>query len=205
MKTTTRFCLFTVIVAAFFLFVSCDGIGSSKMNSESAVKRIVKAYEKNIDTNVYRPVSMSWMETEELSNNLVMLNFVLVDRDDNLYSQTIKVGGDYQGAYDIEDYKFSRTAEFDTTEWITIEDIDAALILSQYDDAISQIPDGYKFKSVGICYMDPERYGKGGTEFTINIIEKGKSKSVTGGSLVTNYYELQFLGNPDGTATFLED
>ena len=198
----------TLIVAVFGM-VSCESLGltAPAMDTEDAFKRIVESYEKNIDTNEYHPVELRWFETDKLSNELSYLNVTMISKEDNkTYTVSIKVGGDNQGAGSIEPSKSSRFNKytFDKTNWIRPSDINPTLHVKQVESAINQFSDEYSeytVKSIADFLIQlKNKTEEIETTFTVRVTKKGEATQRQGNRIVTNFYEQDFYGLPDGTA-----
>ena len=196
-----------ILLATAIGMISCESLGLSapKMDTEAAFKRVVEAYEKHIDTTKYHPVDFRWFEIDKLSNDLSYLNVTMISKeDDKAYSQSIKIGGDNQGAEELEPSKFSKYSKytFDKSNWIRPSDLNAELFLKQIEDAASQIPeDEYNIRSVSDFNVElHHKTGAIQNNFTFRVTKKGEAKEYRGKQVITNYYEVSFDGQADGTA-----
>lgn len=207
MKRLIFFCI-TLLGAASFTgcqMLEWTGLVPVHMDTDQANERIVSSVEKHFDADNYKLISVRWIEGRELKNNMEYLYLDMVGRDGQLYDQVIKVGGDYQGPKDIEESRSSETFDFDSVHGMKAEDIKPDVITAQYRAVKDFIPDGYKFKGIGWYDIRVNQdTGELQRKFTANITEKGKSTKLNSGSVVTDYYQLEFKGFEDGSVEYIE-
>ena len=186
--------------------VSCEKLGltAPKMDTAEAVQRVVDSFTENVDASKYRPIQIKWYELDKLSNELMFLNIESVSSEDNqVYTQSSKIAGDNQtvGEIELSKYKNRTTYDFEKLTWISASDINIDLIIKQIEDAKAQIPEEYAFKSVSEYTIEANQRTKElKSEFELRLTKKGESSEVRGRQIITNYYEVKFVGLPDGTA-----
>lgn len=200
--------IFTIsLLAAAITFAGCESIGlkTIKMDSEQSIERIAETIEKHVNTAEYKVISLNWYEREELSNSMEYMLAEMVGTDGSLYSQSFKVGGDYQGPGEVKESRSNRKYDFATMKYITPEDLKPAEVVGWIDEAKAGIPEEYQFESLSNYTMriDPQS-GEKTSDFTVRITEKGNKRSVEGRNIVTTYYELEFDVLADGTVV-MED
>ena len=205
MKMKLRISL--ILLATAIGMVSCESLGLSapKMDTEAAFKRVIESYEKYIDTTMYHPIEINWYEIDKLSNDLSYMRVSMISKDDNkVYSQVMKIAGDNQMAEEVKlsSYHNRSKLTFDGSNWIRPSDINAELFLQQFEDAKTQIPaDEYRIKSVSDCKMGiHNKTGEVKNSFEFRLTKVGESTQRRGKQVITNYYEVNFDGQPDGTA-----
>ena len=200
------------VLGLSFLFVvglslvSCEKLGltAPKMDTAEAVQRVVTSFTENVDTTKYRPIQIRWYEIDKLSNDLAYMNIESVSKEDNLvYTQSSKIAGDNQAAGEIElsKYKNRTSYDFEKLTWISLSDIDVDLIIKQIENAKAQIPEEYAFRSVSEYTIEANpRTKELKSKFELRLVKKGESTEVRGRQIITNFYEVEFIGLPDGTA-----
>jgi len=196
----------SLLLVMGFGLVSCEKLGltAPKMDTAEAVQRVFDTYAANVDTTQYKPIEIKWYEIDKLSNELMYMNIESVSKDDNkVYSQSSKIAGDNQAAGEIElsKYKNRTTYDFEKLTWISLSDIDVDVIVKQIEDAKAQIPEEYIFKSVSEYTIEVNQRSKElKSEFEIRLTKRGEPTETRGRQIITNYYEVEFIGLPDGTA-----
>ncbi len=200
--------IFTIsLLAAAIIFTGCESIGLTtiKMDSEKSVERVAETIKKHVKPEEYKPVSLNWYEREELSNSMEYLLVTMVGTDGKLYTQSFKVGGDYQGPAEVEESRSSQTHDFATMKYITPEDLVPATIVGWIEEAKAELPEGYGFESLKdyTFRIDPAT-GEKTSQFNARITETGNKRSVEGRNIVTTYYEVEFDVTADGTVV-MED
>ena len=203
-KTALRLSFLSIFLLGL---TSCEQLGltAPKMDSADAVQRVITTYKEHVDAANYKPIQVKWYEIDKLSNDLCYLNIDYVGKEDNkLYTQSFKIGGDNQNAGEMELSKFRTHVKFDfeKEKEVTLEDINAEIIIKQIENAKSQIPEEYRFKSLSDYEIQGDsRKQELKATFTIRVTMKGEGTTTQGRQIITNYYEFDFVGNPDGTAT----
>ena len=88
---------------------------------------------------------------------------------------------------------------------IQIGDVKADDIVKQIESAVSQLPEELEFKSIAKYRINSDLYSDNIERgFTIRVTKKGEKQTRTRRSVITNYYELEFDVQPDGTVIYKE-
>ncbi len=195
--------IFTIaLLAAAVAFAGCESIGLSKlkMDSEKSVARVAETIEKHIKPAEYKPVSLYWYEREELSNSMEYLLVTMVGADNKLYTQTFKVGGDYQGPNEVQESRSSGTYDFAAMKYITPADLVPATVVGWIDQAKAALPEEYVYESLkGYTFRIDPVTGDKTSNFSARVTETGNKRSVQGKNIVTTYYEVEFDVLSDGS------
>ncbi|MCD7970949.1 MAG: hypothetical protein LUF87_11425 [Alistipes sp.] len=185
--------------------IEWTGLVKVAMDSDKANERIVSTLEKHFDWDNFKLTDVSWNEGTRLKNNMEYLYLSMVGRDGKEYSQVIKVGGDYQGPKDIEEKKASEEMDYESVYGLTIDDINPEIIMKQYRAVKKGLSDDLVFRSIGRYGIRAnQQTGELTRKFTVNVIERGNSTKINSGSLVTEYYELEFIGFEDGSVEYVD-
>lgn len=202
-------------LSAAIVTTSCNGIlpGSGpKMDTEEGTTAVRESFAKHIDLEKWKPYVVTWMEGEELGNDLQLLRVEMVNPSNGCFYQTFSLSG--PGAGNISDLRETMTSakpEFEKMKGITPEMIDPAAIQQQYEKAKSMIPEGYTFKSIGRYRIEEEllsgnpfldrnkEAGRIRAEFTVNVTEDGKEYIESAGKKSIQYYQMEFNVLPDGS------
>lgn len=202
-------------LSAAIVTTSCNGIlpGSGpKMDTEEGTIAVKESFAKHIDLEKWKPYVVTWMEGEELGNDLQLLRVEMVSPSSGCFYQTFSLSG--PGAGNISDLReTTNTAKpsFDEVKGITPEMIDPAAIQRQFEQAKAMIPEGYTFKSIGRYRIEEDllsgnpfldrnkQAGRITAEFTLNVTEDGKEYIESAGKKSIQYYQFDFNVLPDGS------
>lgn len=93
-------------LSAATVITACNGIlpGSGpKMDTEEGTTIVKESLAKNIDLSKWKPYVVTWMEGEELGNDLQLLRVVMVSPSNGCFYQTFSRSG--PGAGNISDLR----------------------------------------------------------------------------------------------------
>lgn len=202
-------------LSAAIVTTSCNGIlpGSGpKMDTEEGTIAVKESFAKHIDLEKWKPYVVTWMEGEELENDLQLLRVEMVSPSNGCFYQTFSLSG--PGAGNISDLRETMTSakpEFEKMKGISPEMIDPAAIQRQFEQAKAMIPEGYTFQSIGRYRIEEEllsgnkfldrdkQAGRIRAEFTVNVTEDGKEYIESAGKKSIQYYQMEFNVLPDGS------
>ena len=169
------------------------------MGSKEAVQLVVDSL-KTLDTEKYRIESVQWNEKDKLTDKLEYISVSLVDKDGERYGKDFYLNGT---SYEPESKGRSTVTRLFRP--IQIADFKSDDIVKQIESAVSQLPDELEFKSVAKYRISSDLYSDNiEHRFTIRVTKKGEKQTRTRRSVITNFYELEFDVQPDGTVIFKE-
>lgn len=209
-----------ILVCMTALLSSCDGqtgklFGGNPTDKAASYTKAIELVKEKTDLNKFKIYSVSFVEGDALSNDMMFVDLSMVNPDNLAFTQVFYLDGNVgdihkasTGIYDIDYQKI---------KGIDITKIDTEMIEKQCTEARQMIPEGHTYKSIGryeIKEVLPRtssvlnrgrQVGAQETTFDIRFTEDGKETEVSGGKVTTLYYEAEVHVNADGTLSVEEE
>jgi hypothetical protein len=189
--------VFILSLVAVALLAGCNDTKTVKMDSPEAVELVALTLEKNVPLNLYKVLSVHWMESGELNNKLGSMSIEMVNVAGSLYKQDIKLSGEEAGPGEVNAVDDGRIYDYSAISSLSLADFDATRMLSYFEQAKTHIPETMQFRALSDIKMkiSPET-GKVTTHFIINVIDK--DVKVSKKKPILMYYSLFFIITPEG-------
>lgn len=203
-------------VAAAATISSCSTLTGYPTDAEASYAKAIELTKKSVDTDKFKIYSLSFMEGETLSDNLLLVTVKLVNKDNQAFSQSYYMNG--LEPTDLRDVQNTFEApEYETTVGIDLSKLDPARIAAQIAQAKTMLPEGHSYKSVGRYEIEEEvpagnsafnrnrKPGERHTSFIVRFTEDGKETESSAGKTSYIYYEAKVTVEPDGTLSIEEN
>lgn len=207
------FSLITAIAA--LCAVSCNALTGNPADKAESYAKAIELTKKSVDAERFKIYAVSFIEMEELSNNLGLVTVKMVNKDDQAFSQSYYLAG--MEPTDLREVQsVFESPKYETTVGIDLGKLSPETIAAQIAEAKTMLPEGHTFKSVGRYDIEEEvpagmeHYnrnkvmGRQNTTFTIRFTEDGKETESSAGKTSIIYYEGKATVNPDGSLS-IED
>ena len=207
------FSLITAIAA--LCAVSCNTLTGNPADEADSYAKAIELTKKSVDAERFKIYSISFIEMEELSNNLGLVTVKMVNKDDQAFSQSYYLSG--IAPTDLREVQsVFESPKYGTTVGIDLDKLSPETIAAQIAEARTMLPEGHTFKSVGRYDIEEEvpagmeHYnrnkvmGRQTATFTIRFTEDGKETESSAGKTSIIYYEGKATVNPDGSLS-IED
>lgn len=207
------FSLITAIAA--LCAVSCNTLTGNPADEADSYAKAIELTKKSVDAERFKIYSISFIEMEELSNNLGLVTVKMVNKDDQAFSQSYYLSG--IAPTDLREVQsVFESPKYETTVGIDLDKLSPETITAQIAEARTMLPEGHTFKSVGRYDIEEEvpagmeHYnrnkvmGRQTATFTIRFTEDGKETESSAGKTSIIYYEGKATVNPDGSLS-IED
>lgn len=203
----------TVVTAALS---SCSALTGYPTDAEATYAKAIELTKKNVDTDKFKVYSVSFLEGEQLSDDLMLVTVKLVNKDNRAFSQSYYMNG--LAPTDLRDVQQTFEApEYATTVGIDLDKLDPKLIAEQIAQAKTILPEGHSFKSVGRYEIEEtvpagnsafnrgKTFGEQHTTFIVRFTEDGKETESSAGKTSYIYYEGKVTVGADGTLSIEEN
>ena len=207
------FSLITAIAA--LCAVSCNTLTGNPADKAESYAKAIELTKKSVDAERFKIYAVSFIEMEELSNNLGLVTVKMVNKDDQAFSQSYYLSG--IAPTDLREVQsVFESPKYETTVGIDLGKLSPETIAAQIAEARTMLPEGHTFKSVGRYDIEEEvpagmeHYnrnkvmGRQTATFTIRFTEDGKETESSAGKTSIIYYEGKATVNPDGSLS-IED
>lgn len=211
-----QFFITLAAAAAAVAVSSCSTLTGYPTDSEASYAKAIELTKKSVDTGKFKIYSLTFMEGEALSDDLMAVTAKLVNTDNHAFSQTYYMNGTAPTALRDVQQTFE-APEYATTVGIDLEKLDAAKIAAQIAEAKTMLPEGHTYKSVGRYEIEEDvpagntafnrgkKFGTLHTSFVIRFTEDGKETESSAGKTSYIYYEGKVTVADDGSLSIEEN
>lgn len=198
---------------------SCGGragnlFGGNPADKAASYAKAIEIVKKQTDLNKFKIYSVSFVEGDALSNDMMYVDLSMVSPDNLAFNQVFYLNGNVgdlrKQSSGIDDIDYEKIKGIDITK------IDPTAIEKQCAEARQMVPEGHTYKSIGRYEIEevlPKKnallnrgrnVGAQETTFEVRFTEDGKETEVNGGKTTYLYYEAEVRVNADGTLSVEE-